>query len=149
MGQCIPMGRKCKMSHFPNSTKKFKFIYPLFQKIRIMKCVWGRHLQIFNIRLKPICNWYEKFWTQYSTYENYALFCKTPPINCTFQTNGMHWTIQITNTAAYFAEMKEKHQQLLSAKGVGSLHWICKVIFIKVLEVNIKVMWLWGCFLLK
>ena len=47
---------------------------------------------------------------------------KKTPINCTSQTNGMHWTIQITNTAAYFAEMKEKHQQLLSAKGVGSLH---------------------------
>ena len=47
---------------------------------------------------------------------------KKNKINCTFRTKGIHWTIQITNTAAYFVEMKEKHQQLYSAKGLGSLH---------------------------
>ena len=36
---------------------KIKFISPLFQKIRSLKCVWGTHFQPFNIRLKPSPLW--------------------------------------------------------------------------------------------
>ena len=38
----------------------------------------GNTFQPFNIRLKPVCNRYERFWTQESPCQNYAYFCKNP-----------------------------------------------------------------------
>ena len=52
--------------YFRNFTPKFKFLVPLRLTTRNMQCFYVTHFQPFNIRLKPVCNRYEKFWTQQS-----------------------------------------------------------------------------------
>ena len=67
--------------------------------------------QPFDIRLKPVCNGYGKFWTQKSPLENYALFFKYK-IFCIFQPT-LHKKLQpaaFSITTANFVEFEEKRQ---------------------------------------
>ena len=66
-----------KMLHFRKFTLN-SILLPLTSNDQKHSKLLGNTFQPFNIWLKPVCNRYERFWTQQSPFQNYAYFCKNP-----------------------------------------------------------------------